>query len=227
MREEGPPTLPDIPPASGDDEEPRGTPTWPIDRGHSYPSPTNYLMPLMLGASLVLNAVLLIGLLSVLVFGRSGLFSQGAVPSGSPSPISSGSTAGARLSSPTTASNPTPTTVSSLAPSAGWLQVTPTSVHVGCNGNQQTQFVVLANTGAAPVQWQVTFSLPANQAGINVGPNQGILNPGSSMPIQIQNQTQANGPQGVPSQQGTIAFTPATPDAGSSPTVMYTTVGCK
>jgi hypothetical protein len=219
MREDGPPTLPSIPLASADGEDLGRTPTWPIDRGHSYPSPTNYLMPLMLGASLVLNAVLLTGLLSVLFFGRSSLFSQGAVASGSPSPVSSGSTAGAGLGSPTTVSSPTP--------SAGWLQVTPTSVHLGCNGNQQTQFVVLANTGPAPVQWQVTFSLPANQAGVNVGPNQGTLNPGSNMPIQIQNQTQANGPQGVPSQQGTIAFNPATPDAGSSPTVMYTTVGCK
>jgi hypothetical protein len=107
------------------------------------------------------------------------------------------------------------------------LQVNPISLQLGCNGNQQTQFVLLANTGPEPVQWQVTFSLPANQAGINVGPNQGMLNPGSNMPIQIQNQTHAGGPQGVPSQQGAIEFTPSTPDAGSSATVMYTTVGCK
>jgi hypothetical protein len=227
MREDGPPTLPSIPLASTDGEDPGRTPTWPIDRGYSHPSSTNYLMPLILGASLILNAVLLIGLLSILVFGRSSLFSQGGAPSGSPSAASPGSTAGARLSSPTTASNPTPTSASSPTVSADWLQVTPTSVQLGCNGNQQTQFVVLANTGPEPVQWQVTFSLPANQAGVNVGPNQGVLNPGSNMPIQIQNQTHANGPQGIPSQQGTITFNSATPQAGSPPTVMYTTKGCQ
>jgi hypothetical protein len=99
-------------------------------------------------------------------------------------------------------------------------------VQLGCNGNQQTQFVVLKNTGPAPVQWRVSFSLPPNQAGINVNPNQGTLNSGSDMPIQIQNQTHATGPQGVPSQQGTIAFNPSTPDAGPSPNVAYSTVGC-
>ena len=104
MREDGP-TLPHVrsyaSEASGDEEEAGRTPTWPLDRGPSQPSSSNYLMPLILGASLFLNAVLLIVLLSVLVFGRSGVFSLGNSPPGSLSPVSSGSTSGHGLSSPT------------------------------------------------------------------------------------------------------------------------------
>jgi hypothetical protein len=92
MRKDGPPTLPSIPLASAEADEPARTLTWPIDRGHNHPSSTPYLMPLMLGASLVLNVVLLVGLLSVLIFGARGVFSQGKVTSGPPSPVSSGST---------------------------------------------------------------------------------------------------------------------------------------
>lgn len=224
MRDDGPPTLPNLPTraldASDESQDPGGTPTWPIVRGHNHPSSANYLMPLMLGASLVLNVLLFLGLLSVLVLGRSGFFSQGGSPAGS------GFTASPSLSSPAATTPPTVTAVTSPTPVAGWLQVTPTSVQLGCNGNQQTQFVVLDNTGPAPVQWQVAFSLPVNQVGVNVGPNQGTLNPGSSVPVQIQNQTHAHGPQGVPGQQGTIEFDSDTPDAGPSPSLTYTTVGC-
>ena len=232
MREDGPPTLPSIPLASADGEEPGRTPTWPIDRGHSYPSPTNHLMPLMLGASLVLNAVLLIGLLSVLVFGRSGLFSQGAVGSGSPSPISSGSTADAGLSSPTTAANPTPTSCIQsywlrrlVAGNAHQRALHQRALRLQWESADPVCGVGEYRTRACAVAGNVFVACESGR--VNIGPNQGVLNAGSNMPIQIQNQTHANGPQGVPSQQGTIAFTPATPGAGSSPTVMYTTVGCK
>jgi hypothetical protein len=225
VREDGP-TLPRLSSfasgVSGEGEEAGGTPTWPIDRGHSHPAPTNLLMPLMLGASLILNVVLLIGLVSILVLGHSVGLSQGNSPAGSSSPVptvSILSTASPRVGSPTITSSP--------ATAAGWLQVTPTSMQLGCNSNQQTQFVVLKNSGTLPVQWQVSFSLPPNQVGINVSPNQGTLDSGSSMPIQLQNQTHATGPQGVPGQQGTIEFNPATPNAGSSPSLVYSTVGCK
>jgi hypothetical protein len=231
VREDGP-TLPHarsyVSEAPGDEGEPGRTPTWPIDRGgHSQPSSSGFLMPLMLGASLILNVVLIVGILSILIFGLSGVFSQGSPPSGSNLPISSGSPAGSRLGSPSVDADATPTAVASPSPTAGWLQVNPTSVHLGCNGNQQTQFVVLANTGTASVQWQVRLSLPADQAGVSVSPNQGTLSPGSNMPVQIQNQTLANGPQGIPGQQGTIEFTPDTLDAGAPATLTYTTVGCR
>src|SRR5215472_15254995 len=100
MREDEPPPLPNIPPASADEEGRGRTPTWPIDRGDSsHPSSTNYLTPMMLGASLILNAVLLIVLLSILLFGGSSVFSQGNALSGPSSLVSSGSTSGAALSS--------------------------------------------------------------------------------------------------------------------------------
>jgi hypothetical protein len=76
------------------------------------------------------------------------------------------------------------------------------------------------------VQWQVTFSLPANQAGVNVNPSQGTVNPGSGMPVQIQNQTQTHGLQGITGQKGSILFNPTTPDAGPAANLAYTTAGC-
>jgi hypothetical protein len=112
------------------------------------------------------------------------------------------------------------------APDNGWLQVTPTNLQLSCNNGQQTQFIVLKNTGTESVQWQVIFSLPADQAGVSVTPNQGTLNAGTSMPLQIQNQTYAHGPQGVAGQQGTIEFNPEVAGAGPSPSIAYTTVGC-
>ena len=221
MREDGP-TLPNMRSyatgASGEGEEPGGSPTWPIDRGHNHPSSTNYLIPLMLGASLVLNVVLLIGLLSVLVLGRSGLFSQGGSSAGSSSPVPTGSSASPRVSSPTGVSSPTA--------ASGWLQVSTTSVQLGCDIGQQTEFVVLKNTGTTPVHWQATFSVPVDQAGVNISPNQGTLNPSTNMPLQIQNQMHAHGPQGGAGQQGSIEFTSDTPGAGLSPSLTYTTVGC-
>jgi hypothetical protein len=99
-------------------------------------------------------------------------------------------------------------------------------LQLSCNNGQQTQFVVLKNTGAEPVQWQAIFSEPADQVGVSVTPNQGTLNAGTSMPLQIQNQTYAHGPQGAAGQQGTIEFNPETVGAGPSPNITYTTMGC-
>ena len=216
MREDGP-TLPSLHSyASGEGEEAGGSPTWPIDRGHSHPASTNYVVPLMLGASLVLNVVLFIGLLSVLIFGWSSLPSEGGSPVRS---ASVASTPTSRGRSPAALLTPTPT-------ATGWLQVSPGTVQLGCNANQQTQFAVLENTGSAPVQWQVTFSQPANQAGVNVNPSQGTINPGGSIPVQIQNQTNAHGMQGITVQKGSILFNPTTPDAGPAANLAYTTAGC-
>ncbi len=169
----------------------------------------------MLGASLGVNVVLLIVLLSVMILDHGG-FSPGNGPIGFSSPLSRVSTASPR------AGIATPT----ATPAGGWLQVTPTNLQLSCNGGQQTQFVVLKNTGTEPVQWQVIFSEPADQVGVNINPNQGTLNAGSSTPLQIQNQTHAHGPQGVDGQRGTIEFNAEIVGAGPSPNITYTTVGC-
>jgi hypothetical protein len=89
------------------------------------------------------------------------------------------------------------------------------------------QFVVLVNSGPATVQWQANLSVPADQAGIEISPNQGTLNAGTNTALQIHNRTHATGPQGVPSQQGVIDFVVDTSDAGLPPHLSYTTVGCQ
>jgi hypothetical protein len=192
-------------------EEPGGTPTWPLhkERNRSWSSGSNPSL-LLLGASLGLNAALLIALLSVLVLGHTNLFAATG-PSG---PQSTGSTTNSLLSSPTIGLTPTSAT--------GWLQISPTSVQLGCG--QQDQTVTLLNTGTDQVQWQATVSTPGDTGAVEVGPNQGSLDPGGSMSIQIHLRTHFNGSQGT--QQGTIQFSPNTSGAGSGPTVSYTAVGC-
>jgi hypothetical protein len=180
-----------------------------------YNRSTNYVSPATLAASLGVNVALLIGLVIVLVLGHLGLLSPGGSSSGPSTP------APAVAVSPTAVSSPTPAT--------GWLQVSPSSVTLGCDNGQQTQFVVLKNTATAPVQWQATLSLPENSAGVDVGPNNGTIRPGTSMPIQIHNRTRANGSQGLATQQGSIQFNLVnsdTPGAGPSPSVSYTAMGC-
>lgn len=197
--------------------------TWPLAARRDH-SPSGYVQTptLLLGISLGANIVLLVGLLSLLLLGHSGFFSPGTASTSVPPTASTHTLV---LSSPTPPStSPTPTT--SPAPIFGWLQLMPSSVHLGCDNGQQIQFVVLINNGPAPVQWQVNLSVPGNQAALNISPNQGTLNPGTSMSLQIQNQTQAHGPQGVSSQQGIIDFVVDTSNAGVPPHLSYTTVGC-
>ena len=222
MEEDGPPTLPSlhrlrryVTGASGEYGHPSGSNTWPSGRRLHQPSASHKSPPLILSASLGVNLVLFVVLLSVLVLDHGG-FSQSNVPFGSSSSVPRVTNASPK------AGMDTPT----AAPVNGWLQVTPTNLQLNCNNGQQTQFVVLKNTGAEPVQWQVIFSIPANQVGVNVNPNQGTLSAGASMPLQIQNQTSAHGPQGVAGQKGTIEFNPEVVGAGPSPDITYTTVGC-
>ncbi len=193
------------------------TPTWPgagerppralgLDR-----SPKGYVSAMLLGVSLGANVVLLTGLLGLLLLlSHAGVFA----PDGS-----SGSSApGAALSSPTATSSPTPL--------SGWLRVAPSSLRMGCDAGQRTQFVVLENTGPQKAHWQAVLAGPAGQAGVAVNPNQGDLEAGASLPLQIQNTTHASGPQGVASQQGVIRFVPTPTEAGSPPSLSYATVGC-
>jgi hypothetical protein len=94
-------------------------------------------------------------------------------------------------------------------------------VQLGCGDGQQAQFVVLANGGPSRVSWQAGFSVPADQAGVQVSPDHGDLDAGTSTVVQVQNQTQSGG-----GQQGSILFTPDTPEAGPAPSLSYTTMGC-
>ena len=99
--------------------------------------------------------------------------------------------------------------------------MTPSSVQLRCGeGGQQTQVVVLKNTGPQTVDWQVAFSLPADQAGVMVYPQQGELAAGDTVLVQLQNTTQSTG------QQGAVDFAPASPEAGPPASLSYTTTGC-
>jgi hypothetical protein len=222
VEEDGPPTLPSlrrlrryVTGAAGAYGESSGSSTWATGRRLHRPSASYKRLSLILGASLVVNVVLLVVLLSVLVLDHGG-FSQRGIPVGSSSSVSRVTNASPK------AGIATPT----AAPVDGWLQVTPTTLQLSCNNGQQTQFVVLRNTGTEPVQWRVIFLIPADQVGVNVTPNQGTLNAGASMPLQIQNQTDAHGPQGAAGQQGTIEFNPEVVAAGPPPNITYSTVGC-
>jgi hypothetical protein len=174
--------------------------------------------PLVLGASLGINVALLISLWSVLILDHGGLAQRNS-PVGSPSlAATTVSAAGLRFGTPTSVISPTP--------ASGWLLIAPTSVQLGCKNGQQAQFIVLENTGTAPVQWQAIYSVPLNQVGVAVTPTSGTLNPGTGEPVEIQNQTLASGPQGVTGQKGIIEFNPEMLGAGPSATLTYTTMGC-
>lgn len=222
------PTLPSLrSPEPGEPDAPLGrasgeASTWPLVAQSDRP-PSGYVHTptLLLGASLGANVVLLVGLLSLLLLGHSSFFSLGNSSTSSPPRVS---TPSVTLRSPTPTSSPSPT--ATPASVTGWLQLMPSSVHLGCSNGQQLQFVVLINNGLAPVQWQVNVSAPGSQSALNISPNQGTLNAGTSLVLQVQNQTQADGPQGVPSQQGVIDFVVNTPEAGPPPRLGYTTVGC-
>ena len=198
-------------------------PTWPPsgERNQRFPEstrpPGGYMSAIVLGISLGANVVLLIGLLGLLLLGRSGFFS----PSGSSGQPTQGvSTVGSARSSLTATASPT-TPVGS-----GWLQVVPGSVHVGCGNGQTTQFVVLQNTGPERVQWQANLSGPADQAGVQVAPNHGDLDAGASTPVQIRNTTSSGEAQGNASQQGAVLFEVTSVDAGSPPSLSYTADSC-
>lgn len=209
MHDDDQPTVPTLPPYGTG-----RTPSWPRRGERAHDADQRFplaMSPVLLGVSLGANVVLLLGVLGLLLLGRARFFAPSApTPGTSPSPVA--------LSSPTATANP--------QPQGGWLQVAPSSVTLGCTGDQRHQFIVLVNTGPQPVQWQAALSLPQEQAGVTVSPNQGQLNAGASMPLQIQSQPPAPGAQGSATQQGEIRFTPLAPAAGPTPSVRYTAVSC-
>lgn len=200
------------PGASG---EPAGTPPWPAARRTGDQGafgderlPFRSAYPIILGISFVANVVLVITLIGVLLATHTGFFS----PGGSSPRVAAPSTV---LGTPTATANLTPSTT-------GWLQVTPNTVHLTCDGGQRIQFVVLANTGSERVQWQASFPGSTDQAAVTVNPNQGDLRAGADVAIQIEINTHSDGS----SQQGTIQFTPDISDAGAPPSLSYTTDTC-
>lgn len=196
-------------------------PTWPGADEHgrrvfaSHRAPSGYVSATVFGISLGVNAVLLIGLLGVLLLSHAGAFS----PGGASGQSSSGLALGSATATSTAAASPTP--------SEGWLRVAPSSVQLGCDGDQRTQFVTLENTGPETVRWQVAFSVPEKQAGVAVSPQHGALAAGASMPIQIQNNTSDSGSVGGSNSQGDIGFAPTMQGAGAPASLSYTATSCQ
>lgn len=214
MHDNGP-TVPDLPRyepgASADPHAAAARPAWPLTgeralgRGRLFGKDARSIA---LGISLGANIVLLVSLLSLLALGRVGQ----AAPGGS------ASSAGAALGSPTA--------TGSAQPLVGWLGVTPSSVQLGCDNGQQTQFVILKNSGPEKVQWQAVISSPGDQAGVEVGPHEGGLAAGASVAVKIRNELHGGDSQSASSQQGIIRFQPNTPDAGSAPSLSYMAAAC-
>ena len=205
--------------ANAGEREFGGPSTWPVGGGGSGADAhmrrsAGDLLPLALGASLGVNVALLLGLVGVLFLARAGAFSPS--PSSAAQSTPPGSATSVALGTPT----PTPTTP--LSASGGWLRVAPSSVQVGCTGDQQTQYVVLMNSGPQDVQWQAVFVNPTDQAqaGVEVGPNQGTLHAGASVVLQIHTRNPST------TQQGVIRFEPDASAAGTPPSLTYTAASC-
>lgn len=199
------PTMPNLPPYA-----PGGAPMWPERGARAHGSGQRSMTPVLFGVSLGANVALLISVLGLFLLGRAGAFT----PSAPTPPTAGGSTSLGSFSRPTATASP--------PPPSGWLQAAPSSVTLGCGDDQRHQFIVLINTGSQPVQWQATLSLPQDQAGVTVSPNQGRLNAGASMPLQLQSHVQGGGG----AQQGVIRFTPSVAAAGPAPSVYYTAANC-
>ncbi|HEV2460087.1 MAG TPA: hypothetical protein VGS80_17150 [Ktedonobacterales bacterium] len=210
--QDDPPTMPNLRPFREDaGERDFGvSPTWPLARGDAgarRSSATRGSEPLVLGVSLGVNVVLLVGLVGVLLLARAGAF---AASTGTAPPTAAGSAGSSALSSPT------PTTLGA----GGWLQVAASSVRLGCDGDQRTQVVVLTNTGPQAVQWQVVLGVPLGQAAIDVAPNQGNLQAGASTVLQIHNRPHPA------TQQGIVRIDPQSPTAGTPPSFSYIAPSC-
>ena len=192
---------------------PGGMPAWPemnpgadarrprYSAGGARPTTLAAIFAVSIGA----NVALIAALLAVVLLARAGYFA--------PSPQTG---TGAGVSATSTASaTPAP------SPSAtGGLLVAPTSVRLGCDSGQQSQYVVLVNSGSDSVDWEVEVSGGSDQAGVSISPRHGTLRPGTSIVIRLQNTSQNDGRQGV------LTFNSDAQTAGALPTLSYTTEGC-
>jgi hypothetical protein len=212
------PTLPyhiGYPPDAATDPGAFGeAPTWPPAAERS-PRPLVPDHSLLLWLSLGTTGAVLIGLIGLLLLNQLGVFASHGAP-GSSVPNSA-------LGSPTT--TPSPTATASPLAFSGWLQVTPSSVRLRCDGDQRTQVVVLANTGPQAVQWQAVVDVSADQTGIAITPAQGNLDAGTTVSVQLENTTQSSS-QGGSDSEGVIRFVPTTATAGSPPSLSYRLDNC-
>jgi hypothetical protein len=232
MRSDGP-TVPHLggyePGAAPEPEFSHETPTWPpVGNGtggahgpNGFPIGTTRAT--VLKVSLGANVALLVGLLGFFLLSHAGVFAlAGSTGPSIPGAALSSSTA---LPSPTATSNATATGSPGL--SSGWLQVTPNSVQLGCDGDQRTQVIVLANTGPQHVQWQANLPGAGDNPGVAFDPHEGDLEAGATVSIQIQNTTSSSGSHGNFSRHGVITFATDESDAGPPASLSYSLARCR
>lgn len=209
MQDDGP-TTPNMRRYDAPGRAPEVMPVWPEPAAaYTQRSPARGVSSPLLSAILALsvgaNVALLIALVALLFLGRAGMLAPNTSAGQSPGGVSA---------------THTPLSTQSPSPSAGSLQIAPTSVQLGCDSGQQTQFAVLINPGSEDVRWRAEFSTQGDQAAVAISPTRGTVRAGSSIVIQIQNKSNSN------SQQGTITFNPTSSTGGQSPTLSYTAMGC-
>ena len=185
-------------------------PTWPPAAERS-PRPLAPERSALLWVSIGATGVALSGLLAVLLLNQLGVFAL----RGASGPVGPNTA----LSSPTATSAPTATT--STLPLASPLQVTPGNVRLGCDGGEQVQVIVLANSGPKDLEWQVLVDGSRDQAGIAITPNLGSLAAGDSVSVQLANTTQSSTSQDGGHREGVIQFEPTTTAAGSPASLSY------
>jgi hypothetical protein len=193
-------------------------PTWPPARERSPRRRVPDGSPLF-WLSLGATGTVLIGLVGLLLLNQLGMFVSRGTPGSSVPHGASGNATTAPLPTATASA-----TVSSLALS-GWLQVTPSSVRLRCDGDQQTQLVVLANTGPQTVQWQAVVEVSADQARIAIAPSHGDLAAGATVSVQLENTTQTSS-QGGSDSEGVIRFVSTAATAGSPSVLSYRLDNC-
>jgi hypothetical protein len=219
------PARSDVPTWPGAEERARRRQMQGLGPRQRQQDPAGYVSTLAFGISLGANVVLLaalLGALGLFWLSQAGAFAPSGA-SGQPAPV--GSAHGVARSSPTATAGPVASPT--LSPGTGWLQITPSSVQLSCGDGQQSQVVLLENTGSQTVDWQVAYSVPQQQASVVVDPQQGELDAGDTMLVQLQIMTQSTDQHGGSGPQGAIDFAPMTPDAGPPARLTYTTVGCQ
>jgi hypothetical protein len=92
---------------------------------------------------------------------------------------------------------------------------------LGCDEDERTQEVVLVNAGPVDVEWQAVVDPAADRAGIAITPNQGDLDAGASVSVQLENTTQSSDSGGSSHREGVIRFVPASADAGEVASLSY------
>lgn len=120
--------------------------------------------------------------------------------------------------SPTATATPTPTAIPTPTAPPNWLQVSVTSVTLGCRKSDKSAKVTLTNIGPSAVEWSAHASQMYGVNEVAVSPTSGKLDAGHSVTITISNMFSFVSREG--------AVTMSAPGAGEPATVTFSAAGC-